>query len=250
MTERIDMQEPLDDRQLTRDFWNNYHFFRVHGKFDLEREVLTRLQEEDIIVLDAGCGSGTGIEHLVRHLGAFAQRQSYKGKLTGIGIDLNPLPELIPSTIQGLYPGENVNDIGIIADLKKGDVCDMPLEDNSVSVGYSTATLIYVLDTLKALAEGYRVLKQEGAFIWEICEKELSHKPTFTQILEETPGAKEVFTYVKSTDVADTGFVICRKSETDTFKGFNYKVIGEAQLHDVKPGSLRSFYRNAIYEKA
>jgi len=247
MTERIKVQEHLDERQLSRNFIGNYWDFRRNAGFILDKEILDRLKEGDVTVLDAGCGSGLGIEDLVRHLNSFVRNKDYAGKLTGIGIDLNPLPEIIPKCL----PNEEKQlGQGIVAKLSAGDVCRMPLKDNFVDIGYSVATLIYVLDTLRALEEGYRVLKEGGVFIWDICQKEISFLPEFAKILEETHGAKDVFTYIQSPFSTSIGHVICRKNKSDTFNGFPFQVTGEAYLcSPPEPDSFRAHYKNAIYGK-
>ena len=184
-------------------------------------------------------------------------------KIQGIGIDLNPLPEMIPArilTIPEQYPsGLSILDRMFspcptnqplpkpISYFARADASALPIADNRIDFGYSVSTLVYVADTLKTLEECYKALKQGGIFLLEICSKEISAYPSFEEILEKTPGASKAFTYVPSKTEPNTGFLICRKSKDDGFKGFPYVTVMELRPEGAKPGTREYFHRNAFY---
>lgn len=261
MAQRTDLQEVLKDDMLVRDFQTVDSLFR-EGGIKLWDEIVGALGEsfrestDDFVLLEAGCGSGACLEQILRNL--MQRFPQFKARIKAIGVDVNPLPEMIPQRILGVNPDAGFSMFNLfgdgdslqvpntpLADLRMGDVCALDLPDESVNIGYSVATLIYVADTLRAFSEGYRVLKPGGKFFWEICKKDISLFPDFDQILEATPGAKQVFSYVLSSVDENTGFVICNKTAGIEFKGFDYAVDRDVRFDNAD--SHRVFYRNAVY---
>lgn len=141
---------------------------------------------------------------------------------------------------------ELISDFAPMADLRIGSVCEMPVNDNSVDIGYSLATLIYVTDSLRALEEGYRVLKPGGKFFWDIDKKDVSYFPDFDTVLDVTPGARQVFEFVPSSQ-KNAGCIICVKDPDVEFNGFNYEVVRELTLSGGNVIWIKSFFRNAVY---
>ena len=256
------LQEVLEREQLTRDVSNLIALFN-EGGIDFYRTLAERVadhtREEHFSILEIGCGSGSALEQAVRDM----RLKNQGKKIQGIGIDLNPLPGMIPGrilTIPEQYPsGLSLLDRMFfqcptnqplpkpISYFARADASALPIADNRIDFGYSVSTLVYVADTLKTLEEGYRVLKEGGIFLLEICSKEISGYPFFDEILEKTPGASKVFTYVPSKTYPNTGFLICRKSKDDGFKGFPYVVVMELRPEGAKPGTREYFHRNAFY---
>ncbi len=259
MAKRTDLQEVTEDGFLTRSLEDLQALF-LDGGINLWGEIQGALfaaamnGDKDFRLLDDGCGSGTGVEHILRLL--LQRPGKMEGKISAVGIDKNPLPDLIPKAVLDIdphYRGSVLSEPNFgsepnpLADLRQGDVCNLDLPDNSVNIGYSVGTLIYVTDTLKALSEAYRVLKPGGKFFFEICEKDAAHFPQFSNILAATPGASKVLSYVPSGSDKNTGFVICVKRPDVEFKGFDYEVVKELSVQDAEVGSRRSYYRNAVY---
>jgi len=242
------LQEQLHPAQLSRGF------DIVTGRFlecgidirEIYSDILDR--SDDCIFLDAGCGSGQAIEDFAVYLdGRFKDKQ-----ISCIGVDLEPLPFLVR---KGTYDVRNMifgvlstedSTSNLISKLLSGDVADLPLEDDSIDFAYSIATLIYVADSLRALEEGYRVLKPGGVFLWDIKDDAVSVDPTLHSIIENTPGAPGVFEYRSSAFDQSAGAIICRKSEGDNFEGFPYRLL-EEQVATSSIDNHKAFYRSAIY---
>lgn len=230
MSELTPLQLSLEPGQMNRDFPAICEWFN-RGGLNLQGEILERLMahpsgDEPFRMADFGCGTGDGIESAARLIGQSAKGLGVTRPIEAIGIDENPTGEISDKVLSW---GEGFSKTPV-AKLISAKVDDSTLEDNSVDVLFSKDTLIYVADTLKAFNEGYRVLKPGGVAVWDVPESNISAGPNFKQIIEMTPGAGDVFQYVPVDDVR--GFVVCRKSENDSFKGFPFEVFKEVGYID------------------
>ncbi len=215
----------------------------------------------DFRVLDLGCGSGACIEEAIRNLKIIYN--NYQERIFALGVDHSILDDKIPARIRSLTgkprifnfgadrKQEPMIDGGLHTKFIEGDARNLPVADSSVDFGYSVGTLIYIGDTLKCLEEMYRVLKPGGIFINDICAKEMTIDPPFLQMLEDTPGAKQIFEYRQSPYDPRTGIVICSKpAEPEEFK-FPYSLKGVFTREEAFKETLndhRDHYRNAVYE--
>jgi SAM-dependent methyltransferase len=158
-------------------------------------KIVRRSKDSEVTVLDLGCGSGTTIEDFWQKMSN--QNWRYKRRLHGknlntIGIDISPLPAMIPKRIFKTAPTPQTKFI-------KADAEKLPLADNSVDFAYSVGLLRYLKDPLRALEEGYRVLKPGGVFLWLLSGyTDISTKPTIEKILEGTPGASRLSDFVSA----------------------------------------------------
>lgn len=236
------LQEQLDGFELGRDYSEVCDIFSTAG-LNLQGEILERLwtvpKGESIVVLDVGCGNGKTVRECIASSTLSAKNMGSSKVFNGIGVDQNLVDE------DGAGNGFNL-------DLRKGDACDLPVGDNSVDVAYSVRTLVYVVDVLKAFEEVYRVLKPGGVAILDVYENEISLSHPFSEIVENTEGANEVFRYVKGDcsgaewgfEPRKVGFVVCKKSSDDMFKGFSYRVEEEKIL---PVDRLRGHFKSAVY---
>ncbi len=273
MPEKTDLQAVLREGALCRSFDQVRDIFLEEG-VDLWYEAINVVSnpnnDGDFVLLDVGCGSGASIEELLRSL--IQRFPSKRARLKAIGVDKNPLPEMIPRDVFNINPNDPLTVMALIngllglgkkplpapsepmVDLRRGDVCALDLPNDSVDLGYSVATLIYVTDCLQALSEGYRVLKPGGRFCWDVSAKYISDSPSFEEILNATPGARHVFRYVRSSVDPDAGCVICTKVPGVDFRGFNYSVHEELSFarheFDPKTHAYRAFVRRAVYKAA
>jgi SAM-dependent methyltransferase len=250
----------------------------AEGGLDLKGEIFQAMQaakpDEPFVILDGGCGSGTAIEEIVRTLPVEAARMGLHQKIEGVGVDENPIPHgmnpmvrwinpertdgwsLMSNPWMGLQSPEDMQGLmALRATLKRADVCKMPLEDESINFGYYYATLIYVPDALKAIEEGYRVLKPGGVMIFNVEDRWISKTPRFDEILEQSPGASEAIQYQPSPTVPNDGFVVIRKPHNGTFEGFPYYLVDTVAPVDTAadrgeaPQERHDFNRAGIYKK-
>ena len=168
-------------------------------------------------ILDAGCGSGEALEQLLRSLPE--KRDCSELQLSGIGLDVQPLPHLIsPQVLRG--------DNALRSFPVMGDVTRMPIPSHTIDFGYSAATLQYVGDALHALEEGYRVLKPGRRMYWLLSSPfDVSLYPSFWSIVKNTPGAEDVFRWLEDPNEDDHSVVMCTKNVEAGFQGFSYDLI-------------------------
>lgn len=247
-----------------RDFSFTSALFMKRG-IDLRREIFDRMRfrseevaggegmtkgDNQVVVLDGGCAPGISIEHVVRGFNLTASHMNLSCRVHGIGVDLNPVGDIPPDILSiGVDRGFGTDPV---AELREGDVCNLPVSDASVDVYYCGNTVIYVADSLKAFEEGYRVLKPDGIAVWHVLERDISFGLKFSDVLGVTPGALGVFSYVES-PCGEYGFVICRKPASDEFKGFPFEMCGELKFEDLNggkptmPHEIARYYRSAVY---
>jgi SAM-dependent methyltransferase len=267
------LQNFLEPGQLARPPDRLQQLF-LEGGFNLKEEIWAAMAAADpneaFVILDEGCGTGGAIEQLIRSLPPEAARRDFHQKIEGIGVDERPLSGRISQMVFWMNPerGQHTSMFDnplmgfdspsqrqLRSTLLQANVEHLPLKDESVNFGYSYATLIYVVDALKALEEGFRVLKPGGVMIFNVEDRWISKTPRFNEILDETPGAREAFTYQPSLEYENDGFVIIRKSEDSTFQGFPYYLVnyvapaGTAVNRGEPPKERRDFNRAGIYKK-
>jgi len=196
---------------------------------DINKRVRALAENQDeIVILDAGCGAGTSIEERVRTQQAVLRREVRSGiKLVGIGVDINPVPHLIPRNILSINPESGMQDEqgamhSLVASIRQDDITELgTVPSNSVDIIYSIATLAYVADVLKALEESWRVLKPGGIMCHQ-GSRPLMTVPDLKEILTLTRGA---WTFQMKHNHADAFWVATKEPEPEKyFRGFEYRL--------------------------
>lgn len=126
-----------------RDFWWN------KGFLDLTASRLEISKYSSM--LDVGCGQG----HWTRILARYLEKKS---EITAVDSDPRWYSE-------NLELKENLQNLGMIFSLKKGDAQDLPFEDNSFDFVTCQTVLIHVPDPQKAIEEMKRVLRPGGTLL-------------------------------------------------------------------------------------
>lgn len=182
--------------------------------------------QDDITVLDAGCGSGAAIEERVRRLQA-SLRLHFRRKinLTGIGIDINPVPHLIHRYIASIdpekgYAWEKKKIYPNVASVRPDDIVTLEtVPSNSVDIVYSIAVLAYVADVLRAIEASWRVLKPGGIMCHQI-PFYFTSKPDLADIISHTKGGSAFSPkYVYFND-----YILATKTAESDFEGFPYRM--------------------------
>lgn len=236
MSELTELQKDLPISMLDRDLQRIQN--SLYGCFDrgLVYEIDKRVKwYEEIVVADVACGIGAAIEEIVRTLPReIGEEHFMRVNIRGIGIDINPLPEMIPLEILRINPSTEQQEEGEqtkpLAEFRKDDARTLEtIQSDSVDVLYSVSGLHYVDDTLRALEAGYRVLKEGGIMGHEIPDFLVS-KPDIHTIIRETPGAEKVFHIRQRPSENDYecnyGFIVGKKEPGNTFKGFPWRMTG------------------------
>ncbi len=243
------LQKSFPPHYLNRSLLKVKRMFRnTEVKFMLEfSRAVRRSKIEEITVLDLGCGTGTTIEDFWQKMSNPAWRYGRRlhgKKLLTIGIDQNPLPSLIPEKILRITKVPRTKFL-------KADAQKLPLPDNFVDFAYSVGLLRYLKDPLRALEEGFRVLKPGGTFLWLLSDfSDVSTKPTLEKILAETPGAKDIFT-VSFGKNPTRGTLICTKHASGSyskFSKFSFK-LSHSFPRALKTKPTDEFLEHRVYEK-
>ena len=249
------LQEDLKPAYLRRDFHDVMEVFDHFGE-NLQGAILSPLimdcnNPEPVCVADVGCASGDSVEEALRSAMISASNMGIQRRIEGVGVDVNPLDSIDPGILK---VGSEIGlDDKRIATIKKGDFCELPLENNSVDVLYSVATLMYVRDRLKALEEIYRVLKSGGVAMLDVISDETFLSPGWDCILGDTAGACDIFNIVKSPEDKGAMLIVVNKKEGDSFTGFPFQFSGGEYLNlsadqiDVNP--ILQYYFRAQYKK-
>jgi ArsR family transcriptional regulator len=108
---------------------------------DFTAAALLALLPRDLVVADLGCGSGAVMQLLAPHVKQV------------IGIDNSPA--MLKAAKKRLADVSN-------ADLRKGDLLTLPLEDSSCDAALLLLALTYVADPATVLSEMHRVIKPGG----------------------------------------------------------------------------------------
>ena len=240
------LQKSFPKEYLNRSFRKAKTMFRnTDVKFLLIfSRIVRQSQDPEVTVLDLGCGSGTTIEDFWQKMNH--QEWRYKRRLRGkklntIGIDLSPLPEMIPKRV---FKTKTTPQTRFI----KADAQKIPLPDNSVDFAYSVGLLRYLKDPLRALEEGFRVLKPGGTFLWLLSGyTDVSTKPTLEKILEETPGAAETFKLSFGYSRI-RGTLICTKKADSKFSKFPFK-LSHSFPRTLKVHPFDEFLEHRVYKK-
>jgi ubiquinone/menaquinone biosynthesis C-methylase UbiE len=238
------LQDSMNIADFNRGIPDVKALMRWGGQIDFQKELCEALNQspmdEEFLVLDIGCGTGRAIEEWVLRLRSiYATREA----INGVGIDVNPCPEHIPES-------SLMEDGTLRSKLIKGDAHSLgQLEDESVNVGYSIAVVEYLHDALKALEEGYRVLKEGGKFYWVINgPRSVAVCPYLYDILDQTPGANEVFKLRHNRDHDLHRVLICEKKSDSGFEGFPFKKLFSRpsfSFNAVDRAVRRTYYRRA-----
>ncbi len=240
------LQNSFPEDYLNRSFLKVKRMFRnTDVKFFLNfSRIVRKSPDPTITVLDLGCGTGTTIEDFWQKLSNpnwRYRRRLHGKKLITIGIDANPLPKLIPKRIFKTTTTPQTKFI-------KSDAHQLPLPDNSVDFAYSVGLLRYLRDPLRAIEEGYRVLKPGGIFMWLLSGfTDISTKPTLEKILAETPGTTDVF-QLSFGYSRMRGTLICTKKPNSKFKKFPFK-LSNSFPRTLKTQPTDEFLEHKIYER-
>lgn len=248
------LQRTLSIDQLSRSIAEINHLFATAG-IDLFSHLaaLGAQREHDkdetpITIVDLGCGSGGSLENIIR----FATREGMPGRFTGIGVDMNPCPQALgPNDL--IFQNRDWGSSLHFTQLKEGNVCSIPLEDNSADLCFSAGTFIYVDDTLRALSEVHRILKPSAIGIIDLHPKDATFEPKFIDILDHTPGARETFsTHLDPRPPHDGGAILCSKLPEPIFTEFPFTMtavlVPPAYYQPIPSAPWKSHYRNAVYK--
>ncbi|MDZ8085869.1 MAG: bifunctional 2-polyprenyl-6-hydroxyphenol methylase/3-demethylubiquinol 3-O-methyltransferase UbiG [Nostoc sp. DedQUE12b] len=188
-------------------------------------------------VLDIGCGGGLACE-FVANLNA---------DVSGIDLSFN--------SIKIAQQHARLSNLKI--DYQRALAENLPYQQNSFDVVLCFDVLEHVEDWKKVFSEAYRVLKQDGLFLFDTINRNFKSKFIMIWLLEDTlkhipPGLhdwnkfikpKEMIEVMKSTGFADfeiKGFDLTGESSFKTLrsillKGLNNQIKGEkAELFEIK----------------
>jgi ubiquinone/menaquinone biosynthesis C-methylase UbiE len=240
------LQSSFPKEYLNRSFKKAKKMFRdTDVKFFLNfARAIRHSNDPEITVLDLGCGSGTTIEDFWQKMSNpnwRYKRRLHGKKLNTIGIDLNLLPEIIPKWIFKTTPKPQTKFL-------KADAENIPLHDNSVDFAYSVGLLRYLKDPLRAIEEGYRVLKPGGIFLWLLSGyTDISTKPTLEKILADTPSASESFQLCFGWSRM-RGTLICKKKSTSKFSKFPF-ILSNSFPKTIKTQATDDFLEHRVYKR-
>lgn len=216
------------------------------------------------VVADYGCGSGTTVEELTRRLEVFCFQKGIRRSIEAIGVDLNPVPSMMRRDVLYMHPqtgeipwwaGEWLEVFGfrrpaLRTQFVQSDLASLVLPDSSVDFGFSIGALAYVPDALRAIEHAVRVMRPGGFAVWVVGEHDISMNPDFWEILDDTPGAFDVFTYSVSPVHRRERVLSARKpsSGRTEFRGFPYALrrVVYVSPTDSVPTHAR-FYAGTIY---
>lgn len=181
----------------------------------------------EVTILDVGCGTGKAIEECARMMPRIVEDILFTDvKVRAIGVDLNPMPEMIDDEV---FCGKRSE---LVADIHEDDVLSLStIEDSSVDILYSIHCLEYVEDSLRAIESGWRVLKPGGVMVWQVTYSTICD-PDFKEILLATPGGVDVFDlrvgFEMGSDGFDPNLIVARKWDGAEFEGFPFECVGNS----------------------
>ena len=277
------LQRACKIKNVSGDFWlacAHLHSCGISLSYDLI-ELYERYQyrrDYSVRILDLCCGSGHAAETCVQTIYAEAYQDgiSQINNIEMYGVDINPLPHLIPEEVRERSRWI-LEDFGIegdqMAKLVEHDLnTGIPFPDNHFDYIYSVEGMIYIEDGLRLLEEIYRVLKPGAKAVirvapWFIAERDENGSKLFSnhrlralrEIMQNTPGAEDVFTIEEEKEFDQweyRGGIIIRKPEEPTrFTGFTKyrvkRVMTGAEMFDqglIDLTPLLEFVRSAVYE--
>lgn len=238
----LQYQRELPEKDLTRDFSQSaaWLYPAVALQEEIEERLMRAVYGSEVVVVDGGCGSGAAIENIARVMPFVVQDGcDFRSRLKAIGIDLNPLPNMIPRRILEINPEDGCNGIygqvfDCVADLREDDLETLAtLPDKSVDIFYSVAGFNAVVDVLQGLTNVVRVLKDDGLGVINTPRFFLT-EPDIAQIIQQTPGAENIFelhthesSYPRRTR---EDFLLVRPERRRNFKGFPFKLVGSKPM--------------------
>lgn len=216
------------------------------------------------VVADYGCGSGTTVEELTRRLEVFCSQKGIRRSIEAIGVDLNPVPSMMRRDVLHIHPetgeipawaGEWLEVFGfhrppVRTRFVQSDLARLVLPDGSVDFGFSIGALAYVPDALRAIEHAVRVMRPGGSAVWGVGEHDISMDPDFFEILDDTPGAHDVFTYTVSPVHRQERLLCARKpsSGQTEFRGFPYALRRVCYISPCDSQPLHAqYYAGTIY---
>ena len=126
----LEYQRALLPKDINRDL--SHVAGGLFNVLDLQAELEKRLMRasglgKEVTVVDGGCGSGAAIEELARVMPFFQDGLNFRRQLRAIGIDLNPLPQMIDRKILEINPedgcyGTRGKIFDCVADLREDDL--------------------------------------------------------------------------------------------------------------------------------
>ncbi len=256
-----DLQRDIPTNMLGRNLAKVQH--TLGGCFEEEdlMGVIAKRSDQDneeIVVLDAACGTGIAIEEIARRAPALIEDwRCVRRRIRAIGIDLNPLPGGIPEEILIIDP-RNINQKLLVptpplTEFRNDDVRTLStVPSDSVDVLYSVGGLHYVDDCLQALESGFRTLKEGGMMALEVPRKFVS-EPAIADIIKQARGASDVFTIHRNPSERNEywwGYdvIVGEKKPGNDFGGFPWRMVSSRQPYR----HLDNYFRHVVvgaYEK-
>ncbi len=222
MSHRTDLQRSLKDEELGRGIHEIHNWIKAASDW-LEvdgvpnpillidyiiEQAKNASPDSPFVTLDIGCGTGNALTTLRKIL---MERDDIRAQLQFFGVDLNPIAN------EELHLANNIHLLQVDPQV------EIPLEDESVDIGFSMATVQYMHDALRALENAYRTLKPGGRFFWVLSSyDDITWLPGLYQILDNTPGANDVFSWRHGHN-DDHSVLVCQKDPESEFQGFPYK---------------------------
>lgn len=244
MPELTPLQRTLQEGQYARTFREVAFVFKKAG-IDLEDNLEEALENtadgETFTILEAGSGAGVAL------LGAIQRariRHGHRLKIQGIGVDLSPLPHILPKYFADSECLEELRRMGLLV---KANAEELPIKDESIDFGFSVATVQYVRDSLRAIEESHRGLKNDREFHWLLSTvASVSFLPTLHSILKNTPGSYDSLGLIDwSDDFHDV--LTVRRHGASQFDGFPYDL--SFTFPSLLHVGARKFMPNRVYRK-
>lgn len=227
------------------------------GGINIPDEISKRAKtQSETVILDIGCGTGAAIEERVRKHQAWLRKSTRQDiAITGIGIDINPIPEYISPWVleiipeHGYRPSSSTKKYPLMTSIRQDDATTLEtVASNSVDIIYSVHVLEYIEDTLRAIEAAWRTLKLGGIMCLLVNPDALS-EPNFDTIVANTPGGQPFL----PKNVRKRNFIVSTKGEDRSFNGFPY-TLKSSRPYDfsntVFRPSAHEFVRTGVYEKS
>jgi ubiquinone/menaquinone biosynthesis C-methylase UbiE len=145
---RVGPQEGIEDIEVVQAYdkisrWPQFRLLRMMIVGELKKH------NPNGVLADVGCGPGYLVVEIVKSFPC----------LTVIGVDISEeMVQKATGTVSGLGLGEKVS-------FRRGDIQELPFEDDSMDFVVSTLSLHHWSEPKRAMAEVNRVLKSKGQFL-------------------------------------------------------------------------------------